>query len=475
MKKFKLFIDNFLIYGIGGIIHKIIPFVMVPIITRLMPNSTYFGISDMANTVVSFGTAIAIVGMYDAMFRLFFEKEDEQYKRTVCSSAYVFVLGTSFAIAVFMLVFRTLIAKYFLGDENCTNIVIIAAVTSFLETVNTIVAAPTRMENKRKTYLVVSSFGPLISYSISVVLLLRGYYLLALPLGFLLSSLTINIVYIILNHKCFKPGCYDTKIIKTLFIIGAPMAVNTLTYWVFNSSDRFMITNLMEVGDTGVYSIGSKFGHASQLVYTAFAAGWQYFAFSTMNEKNQVESNSKVFEYLGAVSYVASMFVCALSYPMFRILFPEEYLPGYIVAPYLFLAPLLLMLFQVISNQFLIIKKTWPNMLILFFGAAVNILMNYYLIKMLGIEGAAIATLVGYVAALTVAAIVLIRMKLLKINSRFYICSLIMLIIIILWRMLFSQQIIVSLALSVAGSVVIMILYREDLLLLYNGIRNKNK
>ena len=81
MNKFKLFIENFLVYGLGGIISKLIPLIMVPIVTRLMPNTEYYGISDLSNTVVQFGSAIAVIGMYDAMYRMFFEKEDEEYKK----------------------------------------------------------------------------------------------------------------------------------------------------------------------------------------------------------------------------------------------------------------------------------------------------------------------------------------------------------------------------------------------------------
>lgn len=75
MKKLKLFLENFLIYGFSGILSKIIPLIMVPIVTRLMPDSSYFGISDMQSTLISFGSALAILGMYDAMYRMFFERE----------------------------------------------------------------------------------------------------------------------------------------------------------------------------------------------------------------------------------------------------------------------------------------------------------------------------------------------------------------------------------------------------------------
>ena len=64
--------------------------------------------------------------------------------------------------------------------------------------------------------------------------------------------------------------------------------------------------------------------------------------------------------------------------PIYQVLFTSEYLGGYVIAPYLFLAPLLQMLFQVACNQFLVVKKTWPNMLILSGGALANIAMLYF-------------------------------------------------------------------------------------------------
>ena len=77
------------------------------------------------------------------------------------------------------------------------------------------------------------------------------------------------------------------------------------------------------------------------------------------------------------------------------------------------------MLFQVACNQFLVIKKTWPNMLILSSGVVINIVINYFLIPVLGIEGAAIATLLGYVVSDVICVVVLCKMKLMVINFKF--------------------------------------------------------
>ena len=464
MNKLKMFIENFLLYGLGGVISRIIPLIMVPIVARIMPSSEYFGISDLSNTIISFASALAILGIYDAMFRLFFEKDDVDFKIAVCSTAFIFTCCSSIIIFFLMILLRSNIAVFFLGSESLAYVVYISAMTTLVSANNSIIAAPTRMQNKRKVFLITNTISPILSYAIAIPMLLQGYYTIALPLAALVSGITITISFYFLNHSWFRLKSFDTKILKQLLIIAVPLFPNFLSYWLFNSSDKVMITNLLNIGEAGIYSIGSKLGHASQLIYTAFAGGWQFFAFSTMKEKNQAENNSRVFEYLGIISFVATTFICAMSYPIYKILFTQEYLRGYIIAPYLFLAPLLQMLFQVETNQFLVIKKTWPNMIILFSGALINIVLNLVLIPIIGIEGASIATLFGYIAAVIICTVVLTRMKLMVIGVRFCVSVLIMTVYVILWRLLFSKNYIFGFFAATMVSASFLILYYKEVM-----------
>lgn len=473
MNKFKLFIENFLVYGLGGIISKLIPLIMVPIVTRLMPNTEYYGISDLSNTVVQFGSAIAVIGMYDAMYRMFFEKEDEEYKKNICSTALLFTMITSLIVFVIMLIARNFIAQYFFGNSKYAYVVYLSAMAVLVSATNSIISAPTRMQNKRKIFLVTNTVSPLLSYSISIPMLLAGHYVIALPLAAVVSGVTMEITFGILNHGWFNFRRFDKKLLRQLLIIAIPLFPNFLIYWLFNSCDKVMITNILGIGAAGIYSVGSKLGHCSQLIYTAFAGGWQYFAFSTMKDDNQVKSNSMIFEYLGVISFVATAFICAWSYLIFNILFTDKYLTGYVVAPYLFLAPLLQMLFQVACNQFLVIKKTWPNMLILSSGVVINILINYFLIPVLGIEGAAIATLLGYVVSDVICVVVLCKMKLMVINFKFVLATIIMMIYIIAWRLMFSNKILIGTISAIIVSIIMLFLYREDLKRLLAMIKKK--
>lgn len=475
MNKLKLFIENFLIYGLGGIISKIIPLIMVPVVTRLMPETSYYGISDLSNTVVQFCSAIAIMGMYDAMYRLFFEKDDIEYKKKICSTALGFTLFSSIIVFFLMLIFKNIIAQYFFSNKEYAYIVYLSAIATLVGATNSIIGAPTRMQNKRKIYLIANTLSPLLSYSIAIPLLLKGYYIIALPLSAVISGITLELSFGILNHSWFNIKFFDINLLKPLLIIAIPLLPNFLIYWVFNSCDKVMISNMLGVGAAGIYSVGSKLGHCSQLIYTAFAGGWQYFAFSVMKEKNQVKDNSLIFEYLGIISFIATTFICSCSYLIFKLLFTEQYIEGYIIAPYLFLAPLLQMLFQIAANQFIVIKKTWPNMLILSVGAILNIVLNLILIPILGIEGAAIATLVGYMVSDIICVIVLCKMKLMIVSKKFLISTIIMIINMLLWRFTYPTNTIVGIVFAFGITFIFAFIYRNDLKSLLNMVKSKGE
>lgn len=463
MNRLKLFLENFLIYGLGSVLSKAVPLLMLPVITRLMPDTFYFGLNDMSGVIISFGSALAIMGMYDAMFRMFFDKEDQDYRKSICSSAFGFTIATSLIIFGILVIFRNRFSRLFFDSPQYMNLLFISAISILIGSTNTIVSAPTRMNNNKKSFVIINTLSPIISYSISIPLLMNKMYLLALPLAGVISACITEIIFIIMNRKWFSIKDIKLKYVKQMLVIALPLVPNFLIYWIFNSSDRLMITKIMGADYTGIYAIGGKIGQVSQLIYTAFAGGWQYFAFSTMKDDDQVEMTSKIFEYLGVVTFACSMIMAVFCELGFRIVFTGAYVEGAMVAPYLFTAPLLLMLYQIASNQFLIIKKTWPNMFILLGGAILNLMINALLIPKIGIEGAALGTLVGYVMSVIICVIVLARMKLINISRKFLKCTFLFLVYGFFWRLLFKDNVIISGIIAFIVIIIMIYFYRKEI------------
>ena len=163
-----------------------------------------------------------------------------------------------------------------------------------------------------------------------------------------------------------------------------------------------------------------------------------------------------------------------LAEPIYQLLFTKEYVVSFIVAPYLFLAPLLQMLFQVAANQFLVIKKTWPNMFILMAGAIFSIVFCYYLIPICGIEGAAIGTLGGYIISDIVCVIVLYKMKLMKLNIKFFIASGCMVLYLIFWRFYCINDMIIGFMGTILFSAILIGLYYKEIKILVNYYMKNN-
>ena len=121
------------------------------------------------------------------------------------------------------------------------------------------------------------------------------------------------------------------------------------------------------------------------------------------------------------------------------------------------------MLYQVIGNQFLVIKKTWPGLFIVFCGAIINLSCNYYLIPVLGIEGAGIATVIGYATSVCICSGVLIKMKLLEISNKFLFAAFLIIANILVWRIFVQTDIWLGLLLSLIMVILYLYIYRKNI------------
>lgn len=471
MERLKLFLSNFFIYGLGSIIGKIIPFILLPIIARLMPNIMYFGLNELVITFVSIGTAIAVMGMYDAAFRLFFDKEDLNFKKSIYSTALCTVACFATILTGIITICKATLAVFIFGDPQYEILVYIVGISILVGSINTILGIPTRAQNQSKLFVCMNIVTSIVSYSLAILLLLKEYYVFAIPLSSAIALFMNGVVFGYLNRGWVQWNSFSFQLLKELLKISLPLFPIFIVYWVFNSSDRIIISKFLGNNQAGIYSVGAKVASASQLIYVAFAGGWQYFSFSTMRDKCQVENNSKIYEYLGAISFNASVCFCLLSEHLFKVLFSGEYILGYKVAPLLFIGPLLLMLYQVAGNQFLVIKKTWPSIFILGGGAILNIFLNFFLVPLYGIEGAAISNVAGYTFINVLGGFVLWKMHLIIIKLRFFALSLLLLIYLILWKMMFIKNF--EYAFLGAGLYIVItcFLYKWDLIKLYRLLR----
>lgn len=471
--KLKLFLENFLFYGGLSVLQKALPFITLPIITKMLPDTSSYGIADMFNLIISFGSAVAILGMYDAIFREFFEdKENTKYQKEVTSTGLNIVLVSSVAIMTLILLLNKQLSLYLFDNIKYKKLIMLSGIGILISSLNSIIIAPTRMRNQRKVFFITGISFPLIGFLITYFCIKIGYTYEALIYGTVLMNLISLVVFSFLNYKDFSLKIFNKKAAKELFKIGLPLVPVFLIYWIFNSMDRVMINKMIGSSELGIYSVGAKVSSISQLIYSAFAGGWCYFSFSTMKDEKQVKLISNTFEYLGIISFIAFIISKPFISSVFNFFFTGDYIRGQEVFSYLFLSPLILMLFQTIGSQVIIIKKSYLSTLILSVGAVVNIILNYYLIKYFGIKGAAFSTLMSYVVSTFLLGYICLKKQLLIVNKRFYIISLLLFINISI--NFFFQNLIYVYGVTYTVILVLIIkFYYKDLKLLIDNFTKK--
>lgn len=464
MKKsrFKVFFENIFIYGIFGVVDKIIPLIMLPIVTRLLSDTAEYGAYNMFTTIQNFGIQIAILGLYDAVFREYFEKEDPRFRRSILSTALDIVGLMSIAICLILIVFKQQFTGWLLKDQQFQFVVIAAGLGVIAGATRSILSLPTRIKNERKVYIIANLVQPIVTYGLILLFVLK-YRLTysSLIYASVIVSFGLTIYFYFHNGKEFTLNTYSKREAKELLKIGLPLVPTFIIYWVFNSFDKIMITNMRSLAELGIFGIGSKVASVSQLVYTAFATGWQYFAFTTMKDKDQVQMTSKVMEYLSVFSAVMFFIATTLDELVFRFVFSGDYELGYTVFPYLLLAPLLLMIYQTGANQFLVCKKSYLSTMSLAVGAVANIIMNYFFIKSNGIAGAALATLFGYIISVVMMVVITTRMKMIKLTWR---PTVLLIMVIALSLKIYFVDNVWSHVIAITMTVIVLTMYRKDIL-----------
>jgi O-antigen/teichoic acid export membrane protein len=416
LNKKRLLLENVIVYGFSNVISKIVPFLFLPIVLFLIDSPSDYAIYTTFITIIGLGSPLVTFGMYDAVFREYFEVEEIDYKKKVLSTSFRFIIFSSLVVSMIFLLGADYIS-YFFGVDDI-SIIYLALLSIVINGFITILSLPTRLKNDRKTFVVLTTIIPIILYGVSLLTLLIGLSYYGLIISTIASNFFTLAVYSIINNHYFSLVFFSKEILKKLLRIAFPLVPLFIIYWLYNSMDRIMIVQYLGLDDLGIYSVAAKFGSISSILYISFAGGFQHFSFSTMKESNQVENNTKLLNLILFLSSFSLVFLIFFIDYFFNIIFPLEYFDASTSSLFLFISPLLLLSFQIVGNQFIIVRKSNLLLLSLVIGLVANLVFNTYLIPLYGILGASFSTFLGYFINLIIAIIYATFKNLIKLTIK---------------------------------------------------------
>ncbi len=182
----------------------------------------------------------------------------------------------------------------------------------------------------------------------------------------------------------------------TLLRYGLPLLPAALSMWALRLADRALIGAYTGLEQLAIYEIGYKMGLLVSLAIAPFSAAWPPFAFSVMRKPNAQNIYRDALTYLVILSLFVALGIMAFKTVILDLLAPTSYGPALKVVGWVIMAQVFAAGYLVLSIGPKISKRTGDLTIVAVIAAVVNLLLNLVWIPRMGIQGAAIATTIGY-------------------------------------------------------------------------------
>lgn len=392
------FIRDVGIIGITQVLTNLGAFFLLPVITKTLGTYDY-GIWAQISTTVSLLSPLALLGLSMTLVRFLAAEKDNAKIREGFYSIFLFVLFTGFVVSILVFALSDFLAITVFRDITTSYYIKAGSFLILLSTLDQISLFYFRISRQIRTFGLLTLFQTFGRLFLILTLLLAGFGLL----GVIGASLVVQgcivaaSLFLIIHQIGFVIPRFNR--LGEFLKYGAPLTPNSLIRWITDSSDRYVVGIFLGLNAVGIYSAAYAIGN---LVYL-FIAPIQFILFpelSRLFDENKIDtvrsylSHSLRYFLLIAIPSVVGLSV--LARPILVLLTTSDFSAGSIVIPCIALSGLFGGAFQIIINITHLFKKTQLNLFIHIIAAVANLALNIILIPLIGILGAAIATLISY-------------------------------------------------------------------------------
>jgi O-antigen/teichoic acid export membrane protein len=383
------------IYGLGGLVSRILAVLLLPLYTRYLSPSDY----GKVETLIALTTVTGIVlrfGISSAFFRFYFDSPEREQRRLVLRTSFWFTMAMATAGLVLGLALSPQISELLFGSDGDTELVAAAFVGLW---------GGMNYEQLTSLFRVEERSVAFVSASLANILLTIGTTLLLVvaleqgPLGVIVGNFTgtLLVYFALLGYRREQLGLQlDRRLLREMNRFGLPLVPTALFLWTTNFSDRLFLVKLADTEEVGLYSVGVRIASAMVLLLTAFRLAWPAFAFSIEDEREARRTYAYVLTYLVLVTtWVATALTLLSPWIVDWLAAPDFATASTVVGPLAFAA--------VAFGAYIVVaigvgraRRTQFNWVVTGAAAAVNVVLNLVLIPPYGMMGAAVATIAAY-------------------------------------------------------------------------------
>ncbi len=177
--------------------------------------------------------------------------------------------------------------------------------------------------------------------------------------------------------------------------IAIPTVFHLVANVILNQSDRVMLQSIVNNSAAGIYALACTFGAVLNTIWSAFNNSWVPFYYEYTRQCQLEEMKKHAKNYLELFTILVIGFIL-LSREVFHIYAKQSFWKGTDLIPLFSIGYYFVFLYSFPVNYEFYNKKTKTIAMGTSFAAGCNIILNYIFIKLWGILGAVVATVVSH-------------------------------------------------------------------------------
>jgi len=392
----KKLVNQTVIYGLSSVIGRLLNYLLVPLYTRYFMPAEYGVVTEMY-AYVAFLVVALTYGMETAFFR-FSKKENDA--NLVYSTTLISILITSLIFVGVVFSNSALISSW-MGYANNQEYIEWFAVIIGLDAISSISFARLREQNEAIRFATIRLINIFINIGMNIFFIVyRGYGIEYIFISNLISS--IATILLLLPQMLKSIWVFDVRLWKKMIAYALPLLIAGLAGITNETIDRVLLKYLLPNAETasselGLYGAFYKLSIIMILFIQTFRFAAEPFFFAQQNGISSRKIYADVMKYFTIITAIIFLIV-TIFYDLIKQFLGSNYHDerGFLVVSILLLANLFLGIYYNLSIWYKLTDKTRYGAYLATFGALITLILNFFLIPVIGFEGSAWATLICY-------------------------------------------------------------------------------
>ncbi|WP_268802169.1 lipopolysaccharide biosynthesis protein [Pseudidiomarina planktonica] len=386
---------HFLIYFVSSVMNKLMPLILLPILTRFLSENEFGALAIYQLLLV---LSVSVVGMniQNNITKSFYDKTKDEIALLIGNVIFTLTLSLILWSVVSLVIYLSIEEVFSVPAGWFALLPFIAFCSVLIELLLTVY----RNDGKPLNFA-----GIEVGRS-AIELILTLYLVVVITAGLSgrLSAMLIAIgsfalfsVYI-LKRSGYINYELNRNYLREILLVSLPLIPHALAGASLSMSNRLFLERIEGTSAVAVFAVSYQFAMVLSLVTIALNRTWAPWLYKAISKDSVVTKNEivqKLYIYWVAV-FVISLIVTLASYFLIPIVVPPQYHAAYDFVIYLAVGYSFYAMYNSIFPFFVYYSRTKMIAVITFSVAIVSLLINFFLIQEKGIMGASLSFLISY-------------------------------------------------------------------------------